>query len=106
MNKNSLALFLLIPAALLIIAPLISFPYGFYTLLRLIVSITAGLIIYNTYIISKGINEISIIFSLILILYNPIVPIHLSREIWIPINFITAGIYIFGFYRIKKNIKK
>ena len=98
MNKNSLALFLLIPAALLIIAPLVSFPYGFYTLLRLIVSVTAGLIIYHSYKGVGGVNEISVIFALILILYNPIVPVHLSREIWMPINFITSGIYFYGFY--------
>ena len=104
MNKNSLALFFLIPAGLLIIAPLLSFPYGFYTLLRLIITITTGLILYNTYKISKGINEVSIIFAFILILYNPIFPVHLSKEIWMPINFITAGIYIYGYFRIKKNL--
>ena len=57
------------------------FPYGFYTLLRLIVSITAGIIIYHSYKGAGGINEISIIFALILILYNPIAPVHLSKEI-------------------------
>ena len=105
MNKNSLALFLLIPAVLLIIAPLVSFPYGFYTLLRLIVSITSGFIIYHSYKGVGGVNEISIIFALILILYNPFVPVHLSREIWMPINFITSGIYFYGFYKIKKKIE-
>lgn len=105
MNKNSLALFLLIPAVLLIIAPLVSFPYGFYTLLRLIVSITSGFIIYQSYKGAGGVNEISIIFALILILYNPFVPVHLSREIWMPINFITSGIYFYGFYKIKKKIE-
>ena len=104
MNKNSLALFFLIPAALLIIAPLVSFPYGFYTLLRLIVSVTAGFIIYYSYKGAKGINEITVIFSLILILYNPIIPVHLNREIWMPINFVTSGIYIYGFYKIKKTL--
>ena len=104
MNKNSLALFLLIPAVLLIIAPLVSFPYGFYTLLRLIVSITSGFIIYHSYKGAGGVNEISIIFALILILYNPFVPVHLSREIWMPINFITSAVYIYGFFKIKKII--
>ena len=105
MNKNSLTLFLLKPAVLLIIAPLVSFPYGFYTLLRLIVSSTSGFIIYQSYKGAGGVNEISIIFALILILYNPIAPVHLSREIWMPINFITSGIYIFGYYRIRKQIQ-
>jgi len=105
MNKNLLVLFFLIPAVLLIIAPLISFPYGFYTLLRLIVSITSGFIIYYSYNGSRGINEISIVFALILILYNPVVPVYLTREIWMPINFITSGIYIYGYFKIKNQIK-
>ena len=73
MNKNSLALFLLIPAALLIIAPLLSFPYGFYTLLRLIVSVTAGFIIYHSYKGAGGVNEISIIFALILYMFVAVI---------------------------------
>ena len=81
MNKNSLTLFLLIPAVLLIIAPLVSFPYGFYTLLRLIVSITAGFIIYHSYKGAGGVNEISMVFALILILYNPFVPVHLNENL-------------------------
>ena len=35
--------------------------YGFYTLLRLIVSTTAGFIIYHSYKGAGGVNEISII---------------------------------------------
>ncbi len=105
MNKNSLYLFFLIPAALLIIAPIVSFPYGFYTFLRLVTSLTSGFIIYFTYKSSNGINEISFIFLIILILYNPVIPVHLSREIWMPINFVTSAIYIFSFFSVRKNIK-
>jgi len=104
MNKNSSIMFFLIPAVLLIIAPLISFPYGFYILLRLIISITAALIIYYSYKRAERINEISIVFALILILYNPIVPVHLNREIWMTINFITSGIYFYGFFKIKNKV--
>ena len=104
MNKNSIGLFLLIPALLLILAPLISFPYGFYTFLRLIISITATVIIFQNFKTSEGINEISILFGLILILYNPIIPVHLSREIWMPINFITSGVYIYGYFKVKKSL--
>ena len=46
MNRTPLALIFLIPGFLLIAAPLISFPYGFYTFLRLTISISAGFIIY------------------------------------------------------------
>ena len=104
MNKNSITLLFLIPAVLLILAPLIALPYGFYTLLRLIVSVTAGFIIFHNYKGAGGINEITILFALILILYNPIIPVHLSREIWLPINFITSAIYFYGYFKIRKLI--
>ena len=115
MNKNSSALLFFIPvffipAILLIIAPLIHFPYGFYTFLRLAVFITACLISYYAH---TGIGSypggpegttVSVIFVVIIVLYNPIVPIYLNREIWMPINFITSFAYIWAFIRIKKEI--
>ncbi len=104
MNKNSLYLFFWIPAILLILAPIFSFPYGFYTFLRLLISISAAFIIFFNYKNAKVINEISILFILIFILYNPLIPVYLTREIWLPINFITSGIYIYSFFRIKKTL--
>lgn len=101
MNKNSIKLFFLIPAILLFIAPLISFPYGFYTLLRIIVTLTSAVIIYQSYKINR-INEHLIIFLFILILYNPLIPIYLSREVWLPINFATSVIYLYTLFKIKK----
>jgi len=101
MNKAPLALIFLLTGFLLIAAPLVSFPYGFYTFLRLTISISAGFIIYLRNKEVKKIDTISIIFAIIVILYNPIIPIHLTREIWMPINFISAAIYFYGFYKIK-----
>ena len=106
MSKNALLIFFLFPGVLLIVAPLISFPYGFYIFLRLIVTITAAYIIFDTYKNFKGINETIIIFSIIAILYNPIIPVHFTREIWLPINFVTAGIYFFNFHKINKKISQ
>ena len=106
MSKNALLIFFLFPGALLIIAPLISFPYGFYIFLRIIVTATATYIIFDTYKNFKGINETVIIFSLVAILYNPIIPVYLTREIWLPINFVTAGIYFFNFYKINKKMRQ
>ena len=101
MSRTPLAIIFLLPGFLLIAAPLISFPYGFYTFLRLTISISAGFIIYLRNKKVKRVDTISIIFAIIVILYNPIIPIHLTREIWMPINFISAIVYFYGFYKIK-----
>ena len=103
MNKNSLNLFLIVPAILLILAPLISFPYGFYMFLRLIVTITSIIIVIYNIKAAGGVNETTILFGLIAILYNPIIPVNLTREIWMPINFVTSGIYIYCLLKIRKN---
>ena len=102
MNKNFVYLFFLIPSILLFSAPLISFPYGFYTMLRIIVTLTSAIIIYQSYKKSNIFNEYAIIFSLIMILYNPFIPVYLSREIWLPINFVTSGIYLYALFKSKK----
>ena len=101
MSRTPLAIIFLIPGFLLIAAPLISFPYGFYTFLRLTISISAGFIIYLRNKKVKRIDTISIIFAIIVILYNPFITIHLTREIWMPINFISAIVYFYGFYKVK-----
>jgi len=101
MSRTPLAIIFLLPGFLLIAAPLISFPYGFYTFLRLTISISAGFIIYLRNKKVKRIDTISIIFAIIVILYNPFIPIHLTREIWMPINFISAIVYFYGFYKVK-----
>ena len=78
MSKNSINLFFLIPIILLVLAPIISFPYGFYTLLRLIIFITSLFIVYNIYQTSKGLNEPIIIFIVMAVLYNPFIPVYMS----------------------------
>ena len=103
MSKNALNIFFLLPGVILLIAPIFSLPYGFYTFLRLAVSVSAIFIIYNSFKTNKGVNVILIIFAIILILYNPLFPVHLTRELWMPINFVSSAIYFYGFYKVNKN---
>ena len=104
-NKNTLALFLFIPAGLLITSNLITFPVGFDTFVKMIICFSSGTIIFYGFKSAKGINETIIIFSLILILFNPVIPIHLERELWLLFNLLTSGIYIYGYFNVLKNCK-
>jgi len=103
MEKKTLRLFFLIPAIFLVIAPLVKFPYGFYVLLRLIVSVSSAVIIYRSYNDTKSINPTIIVYGLILLIFNPIIPVHLSREIWLPIDFLVAAIYGYSYLKLTKN---
>ena len=99
-KKSSLKFILLFPAIFLIIAPLIKFPYGVYVLLRLVVFSSAACMIYFSYQDTKQLNTTILIFGFIALLFNPFAPVHLSREIWLPIDFVVAGIYGFSYYKL------
>ena len=104
-NKTTLALFLFIPAGLLIISNLVIFAPGFDAFVKMIICFTSGTIIFYGFKSAKGINETIIIFSLILILFNPVFPILLEKELWLLINLLTSGIYIYGYFNVLKNSK-
>tara|TARA_B100000780_G_C20775982_1_gene308119 strand:- start:222 stop:500 length:279 start_codon:yes stop_codon:yes gene_type:complete len=79
---------LYLPAALLFIA-IFGLPYAYYTFLRLVVT---GISLYAAFrLLEKGsINFWVVLF--VALLFNPLIPIHLSKDIWVLIN-ITAGSY-------------
>jgi hypothetical protein len=101
MTKNSLTLVYIVPAILLLLVTFVNFPYGFYTFLRLIVSISSGFIIYLDYKEEKRITTSVIIFTIICLLFNPIIPVHLTKSQWIPIDIITSIIFIYSYFKIK-----
>jgi len=63
-------------------------PYGYYALLRLVVCGTGAYIAFFSY--QKQKKNIMYAAGFIAVLYNPFIPIHLSRETWVIINFVTA----------------
>lgn len=83
---------LLICSGLLLIG-IANLPIGYYTLLRIVVSIGAVAIIVSEY---KGkINAWIIIFGLIAILFNPFIPIYFQdKSIWTVIDVIVGILFI------------
>ena len=92
---------LLIPAIFLCVVPFFKFPYGIYTLLRIVVTLSAAFVIYDNYKKLNKVNVTIVIFSIILIVFNPLFPIRLNKELWLPIDLITAAIYFYH-YIMKK----
>ena len=88
-----------LPAILLIIAPLLTLPYGFYNFLRLVVTIACILIVYRNIRLKLKFDIFIFVFVLLAILFNPIAPIKLSKEIWMPIDFISSAIFIFHYFK-------
>jgi hypothetical protein len=89
-------------AATLLFLAVFNLPIGYYTFIRIGVTIVSILLIRKE--IEKGINTWVILFGIITILFNPILPIYLgSKSSWIPIDIIAGAILlIFAFTNNKK----
>jgi len=93
---------IIIPSIVVMILLLIAiFPieeYGYYILLRWIVCLTAIYIAYFSYEAEK--IYWTWIGGIIALIFNPLIPLHLGKDVWIVVDFIAAvifGITIFIF---------
>jgi hypothetical protein len=78
-------------AAVALFAALGQWPYSYYTLLRLVV---CGAGAYTAYVM-YGWRRIALawLFGLVAVLFNPIALVHLSRDLWRPIDLICALLF-------------
>ena len=94
--------FLLICSALLLIG-LADLPIGYYTLLRIVVTIGAIAIVVGE--LKNGFNFWVIAFGLAAILFNPLIPVYLNdKEAWIPIDIIAAILFIIRTFTYKSKL--
>ncbi|MFT6148774.1 MAG: hypothetical protein ACJAUH_001460 [Saprospiraceae bacterium] len=90
---------LLICSGLLLLA-LAGLPIGYYTLLRIVVTIGAAAVIITEF--EHGINLWIIAFGFIAILFNPFIPIYLNdKAAWMPIDIVSAIIFGYKSFTIK-----
>lgn len=93
----------LIPAILSIIA-LAQLPYGYYQFLRVVICIAAVYLTYQEYQLDDKVTIWAVVFALLAILFNPIIPIHQSRKTWAYFNVICAATFIIHLiFCIRKN---
>lgn len=94
-NSNELthAALWLLPATMLLIA-ILPLPYGYYTLLRIVFCITASIMAFNVYSKTNSLGFWVITFALIALLFNPIIPVFLTRELWFFIDIAVAGLFV------------
>lgn len=100
-QTKNLAALLLIAAIALFLALLPIWPYGYFTLLRVLI---CGVSVYG-FLLSKDFSFLKkhmIAFIVIAVLFNPLVPIHLSRAIWVPIDLGVAIYFIMLIKRLKQ----
>ena len=79
-----------IPSGMLVIAVL-PLPYGYFMLLRLVVTVAAAYVAYENF--SKDITNWGIAFVVIALLFNPFYVVHFDKTLWAVIDLIVAGIF-------------
>ncbi len=78
--------------------------YFYYQLLRWVITGVAGYSAYSSY--TKGENNWTWIFAIIAILFNPITPFYLDREVWMLIDIIAAIIIFISIFKLKEVVPK
>jgi hypothetical protein len=94
---------LLIPAALLIIA-ILPLPYGYYTLLRLVVTIGASAVAWLDYQETKTAGPWVLVFGMTALLFNPLIPVYLSRNSWFFLDIAAAAIFTAKWFVSKQKV--
>ena len=88
-NKN---IAIVISVMLLFLAMIEDLPYGFFTLLRLVVF---GTTVYLSWLAYKSEKHTwTWIFGFIALVFNPFIPLYLGRDLWMAIDLLVA-IFLF-----------
>ena len=100
MNKNiNKNIVMTISVIFLLLAMLEGWAYGFFMLLRCVVFGTSAYLTWLAYTCRK--ESWSWIFGFIALLFNPIIPIHLYRELWVIIDLLVAVFLIISIFAFK-----
>lgn len=86
------ALFI-VPVAMVLLA-LLDMPYGYYTLLRIVITGCAAWLSFANFRLDR--EWLGMSFALLAAAYNPLFPPSFDREAWAGINIGTAGVFFIG----------
>jgi hypothetical protein len=83
---------LLIACACFLLLAITNLPIGYFTFLRIVVTICSVIVVVKD--AEKGINLWVISFGITAIIFNPLVPVYLQdKSIWIPIDIASAVLF-------------
>ncbi len=79
----------------MLLLALADMPCGYYIFMRIVVCLLSFIIANGSYKSENSINLTVILFGLMAILFNPIIPVYLyDRDIWMPIDIIGAVVFV------------
>ena len=87
----------------LLLVALLPLPYGYYQFLRIGITIASGVVAYTAF--SGGKQGWAVGFGAVCTLFNPFIPIHLSKSMWEPIDVVVALFFFAGWKLMKVDAK-
>lgn len=94
----------LISGILLLIAVPNWLPYGFYTLLRWLICISA--IFTATQLKNQKGDKLQLFFWGLAILFNPVAPIYLNKSLWVLIDLASSFVFFYTYSKTKEKLAK
>jgi hypothetical protein len=89
----------IISTAFLFLAMFNGWPYGFFTLLRLVVF---GTTVYLSWLAYRSERQTwTWIFGFIALVFNPLIPLHLGRDLWVGVDLLVAVFLIISVFAFK-----
>ena len=73
--------------------------YSYYVLLRWVVFGAAIFVLYIAH--ERGKSFWLLVMGAIALLFNPIFPVYLEKEVWVLIDLIVAGIFLISIFKLK-----
>ena len=86
-------------AALICLVAILPLPYGFYTFVRL--AVTAASVLAAIQLKNKE-NFLWVVFAGVALLFNPLFPVYLDRDIWFFIDLIVSGLFGWMTFKVKE----
>lgn len=85
----------------MLILALLPWPYGYYQLLRLVVTISGCLFA----VAAHRAGERWLVAGLIvtMLIFNPLISLHLEREQWAVLNLAGAALFVVAFVRVRRD---
>ena len=75
-------------AAALLLLAIADLPYGYYTFLRWAIAILSGFVAFQSY--ENDATGMAMVFAIVAILFNPVVPIYFDKDTWIVIDLVVG----------------
>lgn len=89
----------IIASIVLLLLAILPWPYGYYTLLRLVVCLTAAFLAWFSYKAQRV--RWTWIMGLLALVFNPVIPLYLGREFWIFVDLTATVIFVIFLKKFK-----